>query len=70
MTEDQRAKLTTSTHSHLQRMARLAYLAPDIVRAILAGTQPAHLTGRSLWRMAFLPVTWADQRKLLRCPAV
>lgn len=51
-------------------MARLAYLAPDIVRAILAGTQPAHLTGRSLWRMAFLPVTWADQRKLLRCPAV
>lgn len=37
--------------NHLVRLARLSFLAPDIVRAILEGTQPASL----LYRMADLP---------------
>ena len=54
---------------HLERIARLAYIDPAIVRAILAGTQPCHVSARALWRMASLPLLWADQRKLLRVGA-
>ena len=54
---------------HLQRTARLAWLDPIIIRAILAGTQPANLSARSLWRMADLPLDWAAQRQALAFPA-
>lgn len=52
-------------HKHLARMARLAYLAPDIIKAILEGRQPKSLTSRALLRVTDLPLGWADQRKLL-----
>jgi DNA invertase Pin-like site-specific DNA recombinase len=54
---------------HMQRMARLSYLDPSVVRAILGGTQPLHLNARSLWRVADLPLNWAEQRKMLRFDA-
>lgn len=50
---------------HVNRMARLAFLAPDIIKAILEGRQPKTLTARSLLRVSDLPLAWTDQRKLL-----
>lgn len=50
---------------HLERIARLAYLAPDIIRAILDGRQPRHLTARSLSRIHGLPNSWVEQRAVL-----
>ena len=49
--------------SFVSRVVRLALLAPDIVEAILAGKQPAHLTLKDL--MAPFPVEWAGQRAML-----
>jgi site-specific DNA recombinase len=40
----------------------LAFLAPDIVEAILAGRQPIALTPRQLSRIGTLPCRWVDQR--------
>ncbi len=55
----------TMGRKHLVRMARLAYLAPDIIKAILEGRQPKSLTARTLLRITDLPLGWADQRTLL-----
>ena len=49
---------------HVSRLARLAYLAPDIVGAILDGKQPRTLTARQLLRAAQVPRAWADQRRM------
>ena len=43
----------------------LAFLAPDIVEAIVAGRQPIELTAARLKRVRDLPASWAEQRKLL-----
>jgi len=51
--------------SHLVRLARLRFLAPDITLAIFEGRQPVELTARALLRRGELPVDWADQRKVL-----
>ncbi|MGE0774555.1 MAG: recombinase family protein [Sphingomonadaceae bacterium] len=51
--------------SHLVRLARLRFLAPDIVSSILNGTQPVELTTRSLLRIADLPLDWKSQRQRL-----
>lgn len=51
---------------HIERLARLAYLAPDITSAILNGTQPATLTSRSLLKLPGLPLEWTEQRKMLK----
>ena len=50
---------------HLARMAKLSFLAPDIIAAILEGKQPVHLTARRLLRMPDLPIRWSEQRQLL-----
>jgi site-specific DNA recombinase len=50
---------------HLERTAKLSYLAPDIVLAILDGQQPSHLSARKLVRAASLPLDWAAQRRML-----
>lgn len=55
----------TTERSHLVRLARLRFLAPDIITAIVNGRQPAELTTRTLLRTAELPLAWADQRKML-----
>ena len=47
------------------RMIPLAFLAPDIVEAILKGRQPVELTAARLKRVRDLPVSWVEQRRLL-----
>ena len=49
--------------SHLVRLARLRFLAPDITAAILEGHQPVELTGRALLRCSELPIGWDEQRR-------
>ncbi len=51
------------------RLIRLAFLAPDIVEAILAGRQPVHLTVSRLKRLSDLPLSWPDQRRMLGFPS-
>ncbi|AMK17337.1 MULTISPECIES: hypothetical protein [Sphingobium] len=48
-----------------KRVARLAFLAPDIISAILDGRQPASLTPRRLMKHAAIPLDWKGQRKAL-----
>jgi site-specific DNA recombinase len=55
----------TYSKQHLNLLARLGYLAPGIITAIVEGRQPPSLSGRTLLRFANLPVEWAEQRKLL-----
>ena len=50
------------------RLVRLNYLAPDIVAAIVDGTQPPTLTRQQLMDCE-LPMDWALQRRLLGFPA-
>lgn len=49
---------------HIQQLARLSYLAPDIICAIIDGTQPVDLTGRKILRIGNVPLCWTAQRKL------
>jgi site-specific DNA recombinase len=46
------------------RRIRLAFLAPDIVAAIVAGEQPKTLTIGALLRDRDIPPSWAEQRRL------
>lgn len=49
----------------VSRHLPLAFLAPDIVEAILAGRQPVELTVNRLKRALPLPSCWTAQRRLL-----
>ncbi len=51
--------------SHVVRTLHKAFLAPDIVRAILKGEQPQHLTLKWLKQFRALPIDWDEQRALL-----
>ena len=55
--------------SEVSRIIRLAFLAPDIVKAVLTGCQPIELTPRRLMRIGELPLEWRSQRRLLGFPA-
>lgn len=55
--------------SYFTRVLRVAYLAPDIVEAILAGDQPPELTANKLIRLKNLPIDWPGQRQFLGFPA-
>lgn len=48
----------------VQRMIYTAFLAPDIVKLIEAGEQPATLTSRTLMDALPLPPNWTEQRIL------
>ena len=50
--------------SYLSRVVRLNFLAPQLVDAILEGTQPARLSGKIL-KAADLPFEWDKQLQLL-----
>ena len=50
---------------HLAKLARLAFLAPDIVTAIVDGRQPPSLTRASLLNTEDLPHCWKEQRRVL-----
>ena len=47
----------------VRRHLPLAWLALDIMEAILEGRAPANLTVHDLYRK--LPIDWADQRRVL-----
>ena len=51
--------------SEVSRQLPLAFLAPSIVSAILAGKQSPEITAKSLLRMQDLPIAWNQQRDLL-----
>ena len=65
MTDDDVATTSGTRVRHLIRYARLAYLAPDIIRSIMEGRQPRQLTARYLVRCPALPLDWAGQRRML-----
>jgi site-specific DNA recombinase len=51
--------------SYVSRLVRLAFLAPDIVTAILSGRHPRQLTANRLMDDTRLPLDWRAQRELL-----
>ena len=59
------AKRAAQERRHAHSLLKLAFLAPDIQRDILAGRQPKGLTLSALIE-ADLPLAWAEQRTLLR----
>jgi site-specific DNA recombinase len=59
------AKAMSLPASEVSRILPLAFLAPDIVRATLAGDQPVTLTAERLKRLPSLPLDWTAQRNLL-----
>lgn len=46
---------------YMNQLVRLSYLAPDIIPAIVNGTQPSELTGRKLMRKNNIPLDWDSQ---------
>ena len=58
------ASLVRRHPSDITRTIPLAFLAPDIVEAILQGRQPLGLTAEKLMR-GRLPACWEQQRRLL-----
>ena len=63
---DQLAKTQGRCRTHVAKLIKLSYLAPDIVTMVLEGHQPPMLTRRMLMTV-HLPLRWADQRSLLKC---
>jgi hypothetical protein len=55
--------------SYFTRVLRIAYLAPDIIEAIIEGRQPPEPTSNKLVRVKNLPIDWASQREALGFPA-
>ena len=53
------------SRSYVSRIIRLAFLSPDIVKAIMKGKAPEMLTADKLIRHMPLPIDWQEQRKLL-----
>ena len=49
----------------MSRVLTLAFLAPDIVEAVVDGTHPADVTAEALRRLSNLPMNWDAQRRLL-----
>ncbi|WP_066548819.1 MULTISPECIES: hypothetical protein [unclassified Sphingomonas] len=56
---------TAPTSPYDRNIRRLAFLAPDIQRAILDGRQPHHLNLKALKHVE-LPLNWSRQREMLR----
>ncbi|MEQ8441303.1 MAG: recombinase family protein [Alphaproteobacteria bacterium] len=59
------AKAESMSVGDVSRTLQLAFLAPDIVEAILSGRQPVDLTAQNLKRLKVLPSEWPAQRRLL-----
>lgn len=55
-------------HRAVSRTLPLAFLVPDIRKAILQGTQPTELTPSTFLRLGTLPLCWHAQRTLLGFP--
>lgn len=63
-TIDELARTAATERTHLARMLRLAFLAPDIQQAIITGRQPQSLRLRALLETD-LPANWSGQRQVL-----
>ena len=59
------ATRTGHNATEISRVLPLAFLGPDIVRAILEGRQPVELTAQMLKRTKPLPALWTRQRQKL-----
>jgi len=59
------AESEAEDRNEISRILPLAFLAPDSVEAIRAGTQPVDLTAKRLKRIGHLPFAWPAQRDLL-----
>ena len=59
------SQLETYDRKHLLRLARVSWLAPDIISAILEGRHPVQLTARHLLRCSDVPMDWQQQRSFL-----
>jgi len=66
---DEVAARSGCDESHVRHRIGLAFIAPDIVEMIVAGTQPRHLTLDRLLK-AEMPLSWRVQRQMLGLPAV
>ncbi len=64
LTLEDLAARTKHDRSYVRRVLKLAFLAPDIQRAILTGRQPKALTLAALGDTD-LPFAWNEQRTLL-----
>lgn len=53
------------TRDYFGVLLRIAYLAPDIVAAIVDGRQPVQLNRQRLARATNLPIAWQAQREML-----
>lgn len=51
------------TPRYVHRLLDLAFLAPDIIEAILDGRQPADLTAERLTRQP-IPLAWSEQQAI------
>lgn len=63
---DELAKRLHLDSTYVARTLRLTALAPDLVKAVLAGEEPDGLSLRSL--SADLPCNWLEQKRLLNRP--
>jgi hypothetical protein len=59
------AKVEGVSEQYIGHLMLVALLAPDIVAAILQGTQPVDLTAEKLIKRTDLPLGWAEQKALL-----
>lgn len=53
------------TDRYIGQLLPLAFLAPEIIAAIIAGAQPVELTADTLIKRIELPADWSEQRHLL-----
>ncbi|WP_252947268.1 recombinase family protein [Oceanicola sp. 502str15] len=63
-TFDDIARTSNTSKRRIQQMIALAFLAPDIVREVMAGTQPVGFTSEWCLRNP-LPSDWAEQRRVV-----
>jgi site-specific DNA recombinase len=57
------AQSVSRSERHVSQVVRAAFLAPDLVEAVLQGRAPAQLTLRQIMKQ--LPYDWSEQRRLL-----
>ncbi|MEM1198374.1 MAG: recombinase family protein [Pseudomonadota bacterium] len=59
------AAASNEDRNEISRFLPLAFLAPDIIDAIMSGRQPIDLTLERIRRIGELPVDWQEQRSVL-----
>ncbi len=64
LTDKSNQALSDYSRRYLGQLVRISWLAPDIIAAIMDGTQPVDLTGRKLTRANAIPLDWPSQRKM------